>query len=271
MDDINRLEIVGDCIYEHKTIRINYTTYDLQRSTDLIHPRRSSADIMLLPESKNPDLEAPFWHARVLGIYHAFVRWDDNEAHRIDFLWVRWLRRQKQPFGDNHSRLERVAFEADTDDMHAFGFVSPQCVVRGSHLIPNFCSRRTTALLGPCYNLTSPYYFSLIASLSMYLLHHDIAPHHVLHSFVPVLHHTTSCTPLAPLLHSTCSSSPHRCHHSTLLHSTIDSSPVTYIRTSVQQGISPSLSSSILRLTQELLVCPTSQVPTLLYTLSILA
>ncbi|KAK7434388.1 hypothetical protein VKT23_020234 [Stygiomarasmius scandens] len=73
-------------IYSHKVLHINYTTYDMCQSQDSINPS-SHADIMV----HSSDPSTPYWYARVLGIFHADVRYDKHPYRQVDFLWVCWL------------------------------------------------------------------------------------------------------------------------------------------------------------------------------------
>lgn len=83
----NRLMFRNDRIYQHHTLRINYTRYDMRRdSWDTINPRTRS-DIMLLA-GEEEESSHPYWYARVIGIFHATVALIGGEWQDIDFLWV---------------------------------------------------------------------------------------------------------------------------------------------------------------------------------------
>jgi hypothetical protein len=73
--DHNSIFFKSDRMYQHQLLRINYTTYDVRRDQDVINPRTSRCDIMLLANNDNADSDTghPFWYARVLGIYHVNV------------------------------------------------------------------------------------------------------------------------------------------------------------------------------------------------------
>ncbi|KAJ3559339.1 hypothetical protein NP233_g11288 [Leucocoprinus birnbaumii] len=106
--DRNALQFSRNRIYQHKYLRLNYTTYDMRRGQDSVNPR-THPDIMLLDGST--DFSAvdqplqPYLYARVLGIFHADVQWHRPQAdgHQgpwegprvwsssMDFLWVRWF------------------------------------------------------------------------------------------------------------------------------------------------------------------------------------
>ncbi|KAJ3576110.1 hypothetical protein NP233_g670 [Leucocoprinus birnbaumii] len=144
----NRLTFLGNFIYQHKYFRINFTTYDMQRDQDSINPR-THPDIMVLAGNSSPDsLESdelddhPYLYARVLGIYHADIHWRASDPEKqssnietMDFLWVRWFAhdpKYSRRLGDR--RLPRLEFALD----RGFGFVNPDLVIRGCHLIPAY-------------------------------------------------------------------------------------------------------------------------------------
>ena len=94
--------IQNNCIYHHKTIHINFTTYDLHREMDVIKLKSDNCDILML-SSRGPD-EHPFYYACVIGIFHANVMYTgtgskDFWAHHMKFLWVHWFEKLEQPLG----------------------------------------------------------------------------------------------------------------------------------------------------------------------------
>ncbi len=153
--------VKGDRIYKHKIARFYHTTYDIQRSEDVINPRTSHSHIMLLStldsnkkNSVDDDAVAdthPFLYARVIGIYHVNVVYigpgkKDYDAMRFDFLHVRWLQLEDiQPHGKQYPsawsslRLNCLSFPPILQS-GSFGFVDPALVLRGCHLIPAFAS-----------------------------------------------------------------------------------------------------------------------------------
>ncbi|OJA15138.1 hypothetical protein AZE42_07562 [Rhizopogon vesiculosus] len=139
--DRDSVLIADNKIYGHRILRVNYTTYDLRGEQDTINPR-TRADIMVL--SHEDERTHPYWYARVLGIFHVNVEYRENETSlfshqkRMDFLFVRWFRRDNSPAGWAAKRLQRLElFDVDTP-ADAFGFLDPDSVVRGVHLIPAF-------------------------------------------------------------------------------------------------------------------------------------
>jgi hypothetical protein len=123
---------------------MNYTTYDLRREQDSINPR-THADIMVLAHEEDASWH-PYWYARVLGIFHMMVEHVGpnsrrTESKQMDFLLVRWFGRHPGvASGWAAKRLPRVGF-LSAGDSGAFGFLDPQEVIRGVHLIPAFAQK----------------------------------------------------------------------------------------------------------------------------------
>ena len=123
----------------------------MRRAQDSINPR-THPDIMVLShdDSEGQEEPHPYWYARIIGIYHADVRYK-NRFGRMDFLWVRWLGRDlSYKAGWKARRLPRVGFVPDdTPDSGAFGFLDPAVVIHAVHLIPAFSEGKTAELLKP--------------------------------------------------------------------------------------------------------------------------
>lgn len=139
-----------DRIYQHSLLRINYTTYDVRRSQDVVNPSTSHCDVMLLASLDHDDstIIHPFCYARVLGVYHVNAVYMgpgmlDYEAHRVEFLWVRWFQSMEPPSSSlwKSCRLERVRL-SPTGDNDSFGFIDPSDVLRGSHILPRVAKGR---------------------------------------------------------------------------------------------------------------------------------
>ncbi len=148
--DRQSLIIIGERIYEHKVLRINYTSYDIRREQDIVNPRTGSDIMMFAPEDERD--AHPYWYARVIGIYHVLVR-DKNDmdtagtSRHIDFLWVRWYGiDENYRAGIQAKRLHRVGF-LNAEEDGAFGFIDPNDVLRSIHLIPTFVLGTTDMLL----------------------------------------------------------------------------------------------------------------------------
>jgi hypothetical protein len=151
--------LVGEKIFPHKVLRINYTTYDLRRDQDSLNPRTNADVLLLAHEDDNNSDGHPYWYARIISIFHALVihtgeHSNSNVLQQMDFLWVQWFGRdpgtEQHPYtaGWKAKRLERVGF-ISSDDPGAFGFLDPQHVIRGVHLIPAFKYGHTDVLLPP--------------------------------------------------------------------------------------------------------------------------
>lgn len=152
----NYVVVKSDRIFKHKLARFYYTTYDVRRSEDVINPRTSHCDVMLLADPEPNDTSSidaadthPFLYGRVIGIYHANVVYvgpgaKNYEPMRFDFLHVRWFQLDIVDLTSNHSseweflRLNRLSFPTMTEK-YSFGFVDPSVILRGCHLIPAFC------------------------------------------------------------------------------------------------------------------------------------
>ena len=143
------LKLINDRIYRHKVLRVNYTTYNVQREQDSLNPR-THGDIMVL----SVDDTHPYWYARIIGIFHAMVlqigpKSKSQEPKKMEFLFVRWFGLDDVEIGGwKMKKLHQIGFgEGD----EAFGFVDPADVIRGIHLIPRFSLGRTKHLLGPSF------------------------------------------------------------------------------------------------------------------------
>jgi hypothetical protein len=144
---------VKNKIYQHKVLRVNYTTYDMRREQDSLNPR-THANILVLSQEDHPDAH-PYWYARIIGIYHTFVRHESSlDPILIDFLFIRWYGLdfdRSSRFGWKTRRLPKVGFVPNSPDAGspAFGFLDPAQVIRGVHLIPCFSEGLTGDLLEP--------------------------------------------------------------------------------------------------------------------------
>lgn len=101
-------------------------------------------------ETENKTSPHRFLYARVLGIYHVNVVYMgpgmvSYEPMKFDFLWVRWF---NVSLDATYSikRLRRASRQAHLDCLtfppmaadDAFGFVDPELVLCGCHLLPMF-------------------------------------------------------------------------------------------------------------------------------------
>lgn len=142
---LNSVLFKHDRMYEHSIFRINYTTYDIRRSQDVVNPHTSHYNVMVLGnqdddgDTKHP----PFQYARVLGVYHVNVVYVgpgmvDYEPRRMEFLWVRWYQvLGTTGTGWDACKLDRLRF-LSVAEQGAFGFIDPAVVLRSCHIIPSF-------------------------------------------------------------------------------------------------------------------------------------
>lgn len=141
-DPINFLFFKSERMYAHRTIRFNYTTYDVRRAQDVVNPRTTHCNIMLLDkhaDSSDDSAIHPYVYARVIGIFHVNVVYTgpgmvNYNPTRFDFLWVRWYEHipTTSPY-----RLDQLTFPPMAEG-DAFGFVNPTDVLRSCHIIPAF-------------------------------------------------------------------------------------------------------------------------------------
>lgn len=137
-----------ESLYQHKIIRVNYTTYDMRRGTDIVKPEGPRCNIMLLANHTDGSDSSKLYHflyARVLGVYHADVIYtgpgmQNFEARSFQMLWVRWYEVVDSDPGSSgwdSSTLDMLRFPPLHQD-NSFGFVDPEVVLRGCHILPAF-------------------------------------------------------------------------------------------------------------------------------------
>jgi hypothetical protein len=97
------------------------------------------------------DESHPFSYAQIIGIFHADVvntaPGANPKPESMEFLWIRRYKLDRTWRGGlKKKRLFRLEFlpEADPD---AFGFLNPDEVIRGAHIIPAFARGTTEDLL----------------------------------------------------------------------------------------------------------------------------
>ncbi|KAF8838869.1 hypothetical protein BDN67DRAFT_991113 [Paxillus ammoniavirescens] len=154
-EDRKCVVITNNKMYHHSMFRVNYTTYDLQREQDTVNPL-TCANIMVL--SHEDERTHPYWYARVIQVFHVMVEYRKDmyspfcEPTRMNVLFVCWFRRDTNfDAGWNAKRLHRLEFFDEDGLSDGFGFLDPDSVVRGIHLIPAFTYSATKDLLGPSF------------------------------------------------------------------------------------------------------------------------
>lgn len=115
----------------------------------------------------------PYAYARILGVFHVDIIHNLVGRHpkqiTIEFLLVRWFRVDScYKAGFTSQRLHRIELVPETDDS-AFGFLNPDDIIRGTHLIPAFAHGCIEDRLGSLYysGLWKYYY------VNMYVLRHS--------------------------------------------------------------------------------------------------
>ncbi|KZP22327.1 hypothetical protein FIBSPDRAFT_739082, partial [Athelia psychrophila] len=131
-------------IYEHRILRVNYTTYDVRRDQDMINAHSAHCNIMVLTRC---DMTGglSYRYGRVIGTYHVRVIYNgpgriDYQQHRIEFIWVRWYDEVgREGIDPNQRHLPHLRFAPlDDDDDDAFGIINPSDILRGCHIVPRF-------------------------------------------------------------------------------------------------------------------------------------
>ena len=126
--------------------------YDNRREQDFINPRTHS-DVMVLADDHDAKFH-PYWYGRVIGVFHAMVRFNSSRAkaremQRVDFLWIRWYGidcdsdMMKSTFKAKH--MYQVGFLDGALD-EAFGFINQSDILWAVHLIPSFVSGCTSEI-----------------------------------------------------------------------------------------------------------------------------
>ena len=144
--DVRSVRIMHDRVYTHKTMRINYDTYDMHRDQDTINPD-SHADIMMRAQA---DSEHPYLYARVLSIFHMEALLMPPKGQHVQTAWqtmhvcfVRWFEVDLPKIRPRRLIPLRWA----TKDEDPFGFVAPDQVLRGCHLLPSVVYGRSDSAL----------------------------------------------------------------------------------------------------------------------------
>ncbi|KAL0572685.1 hypothetical protein V5O48_009275 [Marasmius crinis-equi] len=139
-EECAKVTIVSNRLYRHKTLDIDYTSYDMRQCHDSINVC-THADVMVLGNDSHPDPH-PYWYTRIIGIFHVDVNYR-KQTFSFPFLWVRWFGLDPQP---SAKCLPLVGF---VDGPGVFGFLDPSYVLRAAHLIPAFVYGRSDGILGP--------------------------------------------------------------------------------------------------------------------------
>ena len=137
-------------IFQHKILRVNYTTYDVRRDQDIFNPGSDHRDLLMLvtPGSfEESETQHRFCYARLIGVYHANVYFigpgsKDYHPRRLDFVHVRWFELVPPTSVENRTQLDMLRF-VPMNDVNAFDFVDPADILRGCHLIPAFAKGRS--------------------------------------------------------------------------------------------------------------------------------
>jgi hypothetical protein len=131
----NTLHIRNDRLEQRFGMNIYYTTYDLRRGKDRVNMKGRSHVMALSSDGVHP-----YVYAQVLGIFRLNVLHGPTmvDEAKMDVLWVRWFKiDETHRAGWKAKRLYRIKFIPSLED-GAFGFLDPNDVIRGAHVIPGF-------------------------------------------------------------------------------------------------------------------------------------
>ena len=94
--------------------------------------------------SHNEEWSHPYWYARVVYVFRVMVQHcqDINSQFspptQMDILFIQWFRcNVNYPWGWSAKRLLQIEFY-DQESLDVFGFIDPDSIVRGVHIIPAF-------------------------------------------------------------------------------------------------------------------------------------
>lgn len=141
--NVNSIILKDDRMYRHNTARFNYTTYDVRRSQDVINPKTSHCNIMILRADDSTGRQGhKYIYGKVIGIYHVNVIFIGNgmvdyTPLRTEFLWVRWYTPLDDIAAWETLKLDRLSFPSMLDEF-SFDFLDPADVLRSCHVIPSF-------------------------------------------------------------------------------------------------------------------------------------
>ncbi|TFK94497.1 hypothetical protein K466DRAFT_476226 [Polyporus arcularius HHB13444] len=131
------IRVEKDLMWLHKVMRVNWTSYDMRRDQSSVNPRTHPDIMMLAP----PDSSHPYLYARIVTVFHVNAfRIEAADTEQLDtqllqVLWIRWLDLDTmRPGGFERMRPHRVKFASAGDE--PFGFISPEQVLRGVHIVP---------------------------------------------------------------------------------------------------------------------------------------
>ena len=138
-EERDSITFVGNHMYMHDVICINYTTYNLRCAQDSINVQTHPYLMTLGHEDEEGAKWHPYWYAKVLGIFHVNVRRSGfMETERMEFLWVHWFGCDTDHKGGFETcHLHRIGL-MDSEDPTSYEFLNPSDVLRSVHLITAF-------------------------------------------------------------------------------------------------------------------------------------
>jgi hypothetical protein len=126
-EDHHKVLLHNNCIYCHKTLWMDYTTYDCHWDQDTINPWTHSDVIVLASEDKDIENTHPYWYAHGIGIFHAMVHQVGGTAicELMDFLWGRWYGLHTHACsGFNTCQLHQIGLLDSHEDRWVLGLLT---------------------------------------------------------------------------------------------------------------------------------------------------
>lgn len=143
-----QVSIRNDKVYPSNGMRVHYTAYDTTKAFDYIAADKH-ANVMISARTGTQGLHA---YACVLGLFHLYARNGSQEAEKLEVAWIQYY-----DVVDEDSVGGRCYPKLRLSTGHdSFGFIDPQEIIRGCHIIPDFASGMQ---LGCQDKQTYKYYF----------------------------------------------------------------------------------------------------------------
>ena len=166
------ITFIGNRIYKHNVLHINYTTYDLRCAQDSINVCTHPYIMTLGHEDEEEETKYhPYWYAKVLGIFHVNMRrLGHMETKRMEFLWVHWFGHNLDYEGSFETyQLHRIGL-TDSEDPTSYRFLNPDDVLWSVHLIATFSPNERKQEAQDSNDLDGDMLFTEFYYVSMYVI-----------------------------------------------------------------------------------------------------
>ncbi|TBU22626.1 hypothetical protein BD311DRAFT_675671 [Dichomitus squalens] len=146
------IHFVMDRIYHHRRLCMNYITYDMLHSQDVINPRSHPNIMVLSHKAEDADNSHPYGYAQMIQVFHVNTYHDNLCTGRtlpmhFDCLLVCWFRLDANtPYGFQAKRRPHVGF-VPFNSGSTFSFLDPALIIHSLHICPLFRYGFTDRLL----------------------------------------------------------------------------------------------------------------------------